>query len=410
MIIQGLAAWLLSFEGVGVPVDGFPNAGERLQLVAINRVRADPNNPAKGTAHECSEPKEVRPPVVWIHDLSQAARFHCTHLSLNGGGLSHQTFCELRDDLESSGCDGSSACSCVEGTECWNCDTLGGCGSGPDARAGIFGFDGGVAEVGAAGYGTGWDAVGGWVTENPCESATLAHRDTVTGDYDVVGVGEGMGGSCWGTYFFADFGRVDGLAIPAIPSGAFRGGFGSGELLANWFHPGGDPTMIAAVVDGACTPMDVDLGMPGNATFIAPITAMDTACHEYWFIATDIDGNRVTYPEVGALTFGTGCASEYVAERTAADCDASGGDEGTDGGSADEASGGGSAGDESADDGTGEGGTTPGGDEAGSAGSDGTDDGALDEDDAAGCGCRSDSRAPSMLLLALFLVRRRRDC
>ena len=96
---------------------------------------------------ESAQPKDPRPPVLYDHDLSQAARFHCTHLSVNGGGLSHQTFCTLRDDLESTACDGTAACSCMEGTECWNCDTLGGCGSGPSERAAIFGFPGGVAEV-----------------------------------------------------------------------------------------------------------------------------------------------------------------------------------------------------------------------------------------------------------------------
>ena len=270
-------------------------------------MRADPNNPAKGTAHECSEIKEARPPVLYHHDISQASRFHCTHLSVNGGGLSHQTFCTLRDDLESTACDGSAACSCVEGTECWNCDTLGGCGSGPGERAAIFGFPGGVAEVGAAGYPSGWDAVGGWTTENPCESATLAHRDTLTGDFDVVGVGEASGGTCWGIYQFADFANVEGTVIPAIPAAAVRGGFGTAEVYANWFHVAGDPASIEAVVDGACMPMQVDLGQPGNATFVAMLATVADGCHEVWVLAEDGDGNRIRYREVGSLRFGTAC-------------------------------------------------------------------------------------------------------
>src|SRR5688572_10425270 len=292
----GIATWLLLAEGVGVPVDGYPSAGERLQHVAINRGRADPNNVAKGTAHECSEPKDPRPPVVFNHDLSQAARFHCAHLSVNSGGLSHQTFCTLLDDLETSGCDASASCSCVAGTECWNCDTLGGCGSGPDERAAIFGFQGGASEVGAAGYPTGWDAVFGWITENPCESGTLAHRDTVTGDFNVVGVGMDTEGTCWGTYHFAEFSNVEGTAIPAIPAAAHRLGIEGMEIYANWYHPGGDPMEIHAVVDGACTAMDVDLGAAGNSTFVATIPAADTACHTYYVLAYDPDGIRITHP------------------------------------------------------------------------------------------------------------------
>jgi len=384
-------SFALCLAEVGVPVDGYPSAAERLQLVAINRVRADPNNPAKGTAHECSEVKEPRPPVVLDHDLAQAARFHCTHLSMNGGGLSHQTFCTLRDDLESTGCDGAAACSCVADTECWNCDTLGGCGSGPSDRAAIFGFPGGVAEVGAAGYSTGWDAVGGWTTENPCESATLAHRDTLTNDHNVVGVGEASGGSCWGIYHFAEFASLDAIEVPAIPAAAVRGGFGTAELYANWYHAGGDPATIEAVVDGACMPMEIDLGQPGNATFMATLAAVADGCHEFYVLAEDVDGNRVTYPEVGALTFGTGCAAEYLAERIEPDCEPATDDGPADDGPAGDGSGDGpgeDAGDAaSVGDGTDGGASTA--SDGGSGGS-GSDDASAGGDDDGGCACRAD--------------------
>jgi hypothetical protein len=403
---------VLAFAEVGVPVDGYPSAVERLQLVAINRVRADPNNPAKGTAHECSEQKEPRPPVLYDHDISQAARFHCTHLSVNGGGLSHQTFCTLRDDLESTACDGTAACSCMEGTECWNCDTLGGCGSGPSDRATIFGFPGGVAEVGAAGYPSGWEAVGGWTTENPCESTTLAHRDTLTGDYDVVGVGEAGGGSCWGTYQFADFASVEGIEIPAIPAAAVRGGFGTAELYANWYHPGGDPATIDAVVDGECMPMGIDLGAAGNATFMLMLPAVADGCHEFHVLAHDVDGNRITYPEVGALTFGTGCAGEYVAERIAATCEPSTDDGSVDEGPMDD----GPMDDDTADAGSiGEGtdgADSIGGDDGGTSGGSGSDDanaGAGEDDE--GCACRATAPgrgAVAFCFVVLAIAARRR--
>jgi MYXO-CTERM domain-containing protein len=414
------AWWMALADGAGVPIDGYPSAAERLQLVAINRARADPNNVEKGTSHECSELKDARPPVVLNHDLCQSSRFHCTHLALNGGGLSHQTFCTLRDDLEAAGCDGTAACSCVEGTECWNCDTLGGCGSGPDERAAIFGFAGGVAEVGAAGYPSGWDAVTGWMTENPCESATLAHRDTVTGDLGVVGVGEAQGGTCWGTYHFADFANVEGTVIPAIPSGAVRNGT---EAYANWFHASGDPMMIEAVVDGVCTSMSVDLGEAGNATFVATLPSVDAACHNLYFLAYDADGNRVTYPEIGSLTFGTGCAEEYVVEQAPADCDAfeSCGDDTCDANAGENCSScpddcdpcpsddSGSAEGSSADGSSADGSSAEGGSVSSASadgGSDGTDgssgaDGGANDDDS-GCACRSSPRTDGEGWLALL--------
>src|SRR3970040_383915 len=61
----------------GVPTMGYPSYEERLQLVAQNRGRADPNNVALGTAGSCSVSLPAQPPLVYDFDGGQGARFHC---------------------------------------------------------------------------------------------------------------------------------------------------------------------------------------------------------------------------------------------------------------------------------------------------------------------------------------------
>jgi hypothetical protein len=295
----------------GEPVDGYPSREERQILVGINRVRADPNDQDAGNASACSTPHPPIAPVVYDVNLSRAARFHCAHLTLNGGGLSHQTFCTLDPAIASNGCDGSAACSCVAGTECWSCTTLGGCGSGPGERASIFGAQNYASEVGAANYGA-LGAAMGWATECP---PAEGHRDALSnGSLNVAGTGFAQGGTCWGNYEFADFGIVGGLTIPPIVSAAD----GPGVIEANWYDPAGDPVQIDAVIDGVCVPMAIAVGIEaGNRDYRAPFTPTG-ACQEYFIVARNLAGDVVRHPDVGSIT--VGCAEEYVPTQADADC------------------------------------------------------------------------------------------
>ncbi len=297
--------------GYGEPVDGYPSHDERVILVTINRVRAAPNDQAAGNAAACSTPKDPVPPVAYDARIGHASRFHCLHLSKNAGGLSHQTFCTLDPAIATNGCDGAASCSCVAGTECWSCDTLGGCGSGPNERASIFGFPGGVGEVGAAGYGPSGAATG-WATECPPDEP---HRNTLTsGGYNVIGTGSGTGGSCWGAYEFADFGSDPAAVVSRIASAVDH----DGVLEANWYDVAGDPTSIDAVIDGACTPMEIAVGVnAGNRDYQIPFVPSG-ACQQWYVIATAPDGTIVRYPDVGSLT--AGCPEDYVPTQLDAPC------------------------------------------------------------------------------------------
>jgi len=325
---------------VGVPQNGYPTYDERLQLVSQNRARSDPNydhptNDDLDTMGSCSDPLPARPPLDYHLDLSEAARFHCRHSLLNDGGLTHDSYCTLLSTVE--GCDGSAACSCMPATECWTCTSLGGCGTDPFTRMGYFGFTGN-AENGAANYADSWDAVLAWITECPPQDG---HRINVNrAGSNVVGTGSALGnGTCWDRFFFSDYGNDSGRPIPRIPSGAHRPENGSASttftVYANWYDEsaGDDPLSIDAVIDGICYPMAVELGATGNRTY-QYATTLPAGCREYYILARDSGGTRVTYPEVGSLLIeisgGAPCASDYAATQLPASCETA-----TDGGMAD---------------------------------------------------------------------------
>ena len=317
-------------QPVGAPVDGYPNYEERLMLVAMNRARADPNNIAAGTAHDCSTERPAVPPLMWDHDASQAARFHCDNLALNGGGLSHDSYCTLRTDIEATNCDGSAACACESGSECWSCTTGGGCGTGFSGRMSRFGFTGSPrGENSAVGYGNSWAVVEAWMTESICIDGHEGHRNiNVAAGSNVVGPGFTRGGSCWQTFYYSDYGNINGLQLARMPSGIHRPESGSAgtefQFYANYYDAAGPPTQVSLVVDGACQPMNVELGSDGNLTFEAT-AQLPSGCHEYYFLAYDAGGYRATFPEDGSLTIsvdgGPACGADYVASQMPADCE-----------------------------------------------------------------------------------------
>ena len=266
---------------------------------------------AAGTAAACSGARTARRPYGYDRDLGQSARFHARNTMLNGGGLSHFSFCRLRSDVEATGCDGAEACACVAGTSCFACEVIGwgGCGTDPYDRMALFGFAGfSTSETGAAGNATAWDAVGAWAQE--CGGGI--HREIVTlppSDTNVVGLGFFVmpAHACgFHSETFADYGHVAGLVTPRIPSAGHRPETGDAatpfSFHANYYDPAGDPTAIDVVVDGACRAMSVELGAAGNRTYLHA-GSFAPGCHEYYFLARDRAGARVTYPESGAYVF-----------------------------------------------------------------------------------------------------------
>jgi hypothetical protein len=302
---------------VGVPQDGYPNYDERLMLVAINRCRADPNVEGE-TKAACSSDFSSRAPLMHNHNGARAARFHCANCILNDGGLSHDSYCTLRSDIGTTfedTCDGSLSCACEAGSDHFSCTTLGGHGSSPWTRTGRFGYSA-SGEVGAAGYGDGWEAVWGWVSECAGEDG---HRVVLTGNHNEIGLGYYTGSTqCWSRLYFGDTGQ--GAAFTdTLPAGVHRSrGAGSYDFLVNYYDPGGAPDSVNLVLDGVCHPMTLEIGTAENATYQVNLN-VGSGCHQYWFLVRDSSWNRKTYPEQGAWEVGS--CGDYVQNATEADCE-----------------------------------------------------------------------------------------
>jgi hypothetical protein len=290
-----------------------------LTLMAINRTRSDPNNIAANTKAACSQDYPAQKPLVLSYDGSRASRFHCQNLMVNQCGLSHNSYCTLKTDIAATNCDGSDSCACVAGTEAFNCTTLGGNGTNPFVRDGYFGFSAN-GEVGAAGYGDGWAANLGWVTE--CAGSD-GHRSILTGgDKDTIGLGYARGSGCWPTYHFGDTAN-QGIVTPVLPSGVAKLVTGTSfDFYVSYHDPAptpAPPTSIYAVIDGACHAMTEEIGVSAaNLTYKFSL-AVGGGCHEYWFLARDSRNARSTWPEQGS--WGVGSCSSYNATSLPADCE-----------------------------------------------------------------------------------------
>jgi hypothetical protein len=337
---------------VGEPMNGFPSPAERLGLMAINRARSDPAT-VKG-AQSAMYP--ARPPVMWTLALNQSARFHAVNLELSDVTLMHTSACTLNTDVATSGCTGDPACACATPTpaDCAMCAAVADpvnndCGTKFGTRVGYFTAGTNVSvtgEVAAAGYKDPIATVDGWMDE---AAGSDGHRKNLTDQgitSNTMGYGHTTGmKECYSPFDISDSGSIKNATIPKLPTAAvspFAGNAGTFTFYATWADPTlGAPASIQAVVDGACTPMTLELGTDKlNATYKA--TAMLTAgCHTYWILARDAGGATLTYPTTGALTVAVGgstaCTADYMATAPAAACLGDGGvlptpDAGTTGG------------------------------------------------------------------------------
>jgi hypothetical protein len=236
---------------------------------------------------------------------------------LTRSGLSHNSFCTLRADIGTTGCDGAEPCACEPGTASFNCDTLGGHGTDPTARGRLFDYAT-RGEVGAAGYVDGWSAVEGWVTE--CTGADGHRRILVKGDLDGIGLGYAAGSGCWPTYYFGDL-TTTGEDLPVLPAGAHRPETGARrfDFHLNVHHPGRQDPSVDVVVDGHCNPMTLEAGLPASGTYRATVDVGD-GCHAYRFLVRWPGGGSDTYPALGS--YGVGTCTDYRTTAAAADCQA----------------------------------------------------------------------------------------
>lgn len=320
-------------QAVGEQQNGFPSPWERALYMAANRARSDPST-VKGAK---SKLYPAQPPLVATYDLARSARFHAANLAKGRAPLMHESPCTLKSDVGTSGCDGTPSCACMGGTTCNSCDN---CtkGTGPFDRIRYFYPAGGNGEVAAAGYSDPWGVMEGWVNE---PDGADGHRQIVdSGQSGVVGFGhsDSPTGACWPTFDVGDFGAAK-PAPAKIASAApepIGGKAGTFRIYATWADKaGGAPTKLAAVIDGKCTNMALELGDPTrNATYVAEAPLSD-GCHAVYISGQDAAGTRQRYPTTTAFTIAVGagsCANEMA--QPPADCEGgAAGDGAVDGGS-----------------------------------------------------------------------------
>ncbi|MBI5494826.1 MAG: hypothetical protein HY904_07335 [Deltaproteobacteria bacterium] len=286
-------------------------------LTWVNRGRADPNNVALGTAAACSTSYPAAKPLMLDHAGNRAARFHCNNLQKTNSGFSHNSYCTIMTDVDATDCDGSDACACVAGTQAFGCGTMTATGTDPFTRAHYFGFT--AAGASMAVNANGRTMVEAGITE--CASGLTDRSIFVAPNVDSLGTGWAGANSCFGSceYLLTATTNVTTAVLPsAIHQPETSTTATTFSFHANYYDPGGAPSRMEVVIDGACTPMTLELGTATNATYkaSAPLSA---ACHQYWILSVDSAGARHAYPEAGA--WGVGTCTAWSATATPALCE-----------------------------------------------------------------------------------------
>jgi MYXO-CTERM domain-containing protein len=295
--------------------------------MAANRARSDPSmvKGAMSTVYPAVKP------LVLEYDLEQSSRFHAVNLDDAGVTLMHTSPCTLNTNVATTGCTGVGSCACATPVPamCEGCNSDAGaintCGTDPFTRIRYF-YPAGNAEVAAAGYSDPWSLMDGWVDEAAGEDGHRTIIDSVGGDEGVAGFGHAGGdGQCFrGLFDVGDLGPST-TAPPMIASAApmpyAAMAAGAFTIYATWNDPvGGAPADLNAVIDGACSPMTLELGTPTlNATYLTAAVTLAVGCHSVFIVGDSAGGVRSIYPTTTAFTINVGggtCADEMPQPTT----------------------------------------------------------------------------------------------
>lgn len=283
---------------VGEGVGDFPSWSERAMHQLANRARVDPQLEMDACGAACGEAACYAPqsPLYYKRALNRAARFHAAH-QVKNGYFAHTSSCTLVGNLDAlypNACDGSANCSCVGGVnQCsGNCTSFSG-------RVSLF--DGGPSGEIIASPSNPESAFYLWLYEpssNPaCSfSQTNGHRWLLLQSSGAVGFGTSG-------YSVGDFSGSGGERHPIASGSHWPRQAPRVEAWASW----ADAVVPAAadvVVDGACVPMQLGRGTPGNGAWMAEIDGAGSGCHRYYFVFRDADGELLSYPETGSLGIG----------------------------------------------------------------------------------------------------------
>jgi uncharacterized protein (TIGR03382 family) len=257
----------VAFAGYGDAVDTYPWPSERVLHLWTNGARVDPEAfEADYNAGDCSfyedfsaDEQTPKHPVLWSHDLNEAARFHTTDM-LENDWFAHES---------------------SDGT------------TFPDRLARYYDSPS-VGENIAVGYGDEYAVVfTGWMC------STSGHRANIMdGGWDELGVGTEA------TYYTQDFG-TSGVGQRAVTMGAHLPLEPSGTVDLwgdSWNEEDIGPEAYIAVVDGVPYDLALVYGETYRGLWRVTIDVAD-GCHEYFLEATWGE-EVVRFPENGSYGFG----------------------------------------------------------------------------------------------------------
>ncbi len=310
MISFILALPVVAHAQRGVPQSGFPTWQERMQLVYVNRARADPQADLSGCP-SCAEAAcypNAQIPVAYSYALNRAARFHAANLEY-ANRFQHDSPCALVSNLASvyapnGACRGEIACSCAGGTLTGTTST--------GARLSLFAPVSAWGENIATGFSSPRQTFYQWLWE-PEASATCGFRLSNGHRYNILEPSRRQLGA--GYFRISRDVWVLDLANGSSPTGTLIAGGhepqlagGTIEFRVNYFDTGA-PTAGVVNVDGTCTAMARERGSATNATYLATQTVTGTTCRNYRFEFVGPSGQTVYLPETGSYGIGgAGCA------------------------------------------------------------------------------------------------------
>ncbi|MCU0698730.1 MAG: MopE-related protein [Myxococcaceae bacterium] len=316
-------------QPLGEIVGGFPADQERMLHVLMNQARVSartPNNDMCGNYTAELGEDVSRIPLVYSPEANQGARFSARNMS-EFGCFQNESCCEVGDAGSGVGCIGPASCT---GAMCGQtCDA--GVGQTAQARYALFGFTSLSASSVSRGQAAAFDL---WCDlMRSGQQRALIYADA--GTQFAAGQFQSMGTMCTMPYWALAFGRAP-VTVPRIPAASAMhpppnpGNTSQLWFAANYYDASRKrPQRAAVVVAGHCFDMDRAWGTDFNGTWETRFPDPDVlpnGCHPYYFLFTDGDGARHTYPSVGSLQVAVGvdqnCPGPYdPGPQTPADCE-----------------------------------------------------------------------------------------
>ena len=315
-------------QELGEPSGGFPADQERMLHVLMNQSRVSAKTPNGMCGDFTNEFGAVvdKAPFVYAREGNVGARFSARHMA-ELGCYQNESCCELGDAGSGVGCLSPGACM---GAMCGqSCDA--GVGQTAQARYALFGFNTLSATTIARNVPSAFDL---WCTL----MQSAQNRPSIYADGGTefsAGLFRAEGSQCSMPYWAVAYGRGN-VTIPRIPAASAMhpppnpGSTAQLYFAANYFDPSRKaPKRSTVVIAGHCFDMERAWGQPSNGTWETRFPDPDVlpnGCHPYYFVFTDGDGARHTYPSVGSLQVALGvdttCPAPYDPDaQLPADCE-----------------------------------------------------------------------------------------